>query len=289
MSQLTARKYLIRFYLPWLTIFRYDGDLTITVYPNLQIKIPNHQLVVPDFDIDSQGNMVEKNSSNKNVLLYSLQDVNKNDMPLFGGPFLSAAYFFVDYDQKQFSLWQSKPTVDTDLVRVGSSPPTCKADPSKVSTQPAAASNSPPPPFTSAKAAEPKKTNLTAAVVGGVVGSLVAVACASLALFLLRRRRRQQEQNALGLDADNKDPMYKQQEYLYSKAEMPTDRMPPQEMPLEQNPPYNLAPHEMNAKPDNRGTLHELPSFKAQYSLPPTPKRPRRTRSMVGNFDIGSI
>ena len=265
---------------------RYDGDLTVTVYPNLKIRIPNHQLVIPDYDVDSQGNTVEKNSSNRNVLLYSLQDINKNDMPLFGGPFLSAAYFFVNYDQNEFSLWQSKATTNTDLLPVG--PPTCKPDAPKETPHSTSALGAAPPSASPTKADEPRKTNPTAAVAGGVVGGVAAIACVSLALLLYRRRKHQQQQNAPILDSQ--DSMYKQPpEYLYSKAEMPTDRLPPQEMPLEQNPPYNLAPHEMMTKPNNRGTLHELPTYKAQYSLPPTPKRPRRTKSTDGNFDIGSV
>ena len=262
---------------------RYDGDLTITVYPNLQIRVPNHQLVLPDYDVDSRGNIVEMNSSNRNIVIYSLQDVQKNALPALGNPFLSSAYFFVDYEQKSFTLWQSNATTNSNLRPVG--PPECKSE----LPPPAPSSSVGPQPSSSSSVADrPGKSNSTAAIAGGIVGGLAALAFIVITIVILRRRRRK------GQDIDiqslgSKDPLYKQPEYLYSKAEMPTDRLPPQEMPLERNPPYRLAPHELMVRANNRGTLHELPSFGAQYSLPPTPKRPRRTKSTDGNFDIGSI
>ena len=235
---------------------RYDGDITVSIYPNLQIRIPNHQLVVPEYDINPQGTSYIKNDSNSNILLLSLEDVNENDMPRFGKPFLSSAYLFVDNDHQQFSLWQSKVTMETELVAVG--PHNCTDAP------PITASSSTPevpgPPTVSVSPTS-STTVRTGAIAGGVVGGVAVIGLCFGAFYMLARRRKEtlkaseEQEHAAWTQAamsESRSP--------YKSLEMSSDRQPPQEMPTTQDPGYSLAPYEMDAKEDDRRKLPEMTS-----------------------------
>lgn len=95
----------------------YQGDLTITLDSSFSVRIPNSQLVQPDQKISDTGDVVS-NTSVSNVNLYSLQDVMKNDFPLLGFWFFTAAYLMVNHDAGTFTMWEANPTTDTKLVAI---------------------------------------------------------------------------------------------------------------------------------------------------------------------------
>ncbi|KAL8819451.1 MAG: hypothetical protein Q9223_002109 [Gallowayella weberi] len=75
---------------------------------------------VPDISGNARGFLTFTNTSSREVLLNSLQDVSTNDMPLLRRLFLSSAYLFVDDDHQQFVLWNANPTAsEKRLVPVG--------------------------------------------------------------------------------------------------------------------------------------------------------------------------
>ncbi|KAL9125911.1 MAG: hypothetical protein Q9217_004946 [Psora testacea] len=277
----------------------YDGGLTVTVYPNLQIRIPNHQLVVPNYGINQQGRTFITNSNIANILFLSPPDIN--DLPRFGKPFLSSAYLFVDNDKEEFSLWQSKATTERDLVAVG--PPTCSPAPSSSSLVPLSSSllpssSSPAPPSsttnpTSEPPTAPPETTTPipnapvskGAIAGGVVGGLALIGMCSGAVNLLARRRKQQRQTLEQEYVARMEAMKKGSDNSYEKPEMPPDRQPPQEMPLTRDPAGALhempsdrqPPQELPLTRDPGGTLHEMPSTQVIRDMPhELPNMPRR-------------
>lgn len=98
----------------------YDGDMTITISPGLDIRIPNHQLVSPDYHFNAEGSLTEPNSTVRELLFNSLQEANANDMPVLGRPFLASSYLFVDNDRQEFTLWPGNPTAtEEEIIPVG--------------------------------------------------------------------------------------------------------------------------------------------------------------------------
>ena len=236
-----------------LTIRRYDGNLTFNIYPDLEITIPNHQLVVPDIEVNPQGQEAVSNySTYVEVLINSLQAVNANDMPRFGRPFLTSAYLLVDNDHQQFTLWASQQSETSDLVEMG--PPACRPQvaPSVPTSTPVAA----PPPVAAPSSAG--NGHSKAAIAGGIIGGLAAISlfCGAYLVQKRRRRRQQEREQALqtrpAIDATSSDIL------AYNKAEMPSDRQPPQELPPVKSPGYVPVAHELP-----QTALHEL------YELPP--------------------
>lgn len=227
-----------------LNIRRYDGNLTFNIYPDLEITIPNHQLVVPDIEVNPQGQeAVYKYSTYVEVLINSLQDVNANDMPRFGRPFLSSAYLLVDNDHQQFTLWASQQSGNSDLVEMG--PPTCR--PSVAPSVPTSTPIAAPSPSSSASGGPSKAT-----IAGSVIGGLAAVSLFCGAYLLQKRRQRRHRKREEALQAGPADTS------AYDKAEMPSDRQPPQELPPVKSPGYVRVPYELPQE-----TLHEV------YELPP--------------------
>ncbi|KAL9631998.1 MAG: hypothetical protein Q9164_005580 [Protoblastenia rupestris] len=188
------------------------------------------------------------NDSNRNVLINSLENQNKNDLPHFGKAFLSSAYLFVDYDQDQFTLWKSIATTDTRLVPVG--PPSCRSS-AAVSTQGTSDLAAPAPLSPSSSSSD--KGVPTGGIAGGVVGGVAALALGFAAFYLLGRRKRKQRQ---ALEEAQEAAKMKDADGSYYKAEMPTDRQPPQELPLIADPRYGVGPYEL---PPNHDPS-ELPS-----------------------------
>ena len=230
-----------------LNMRRYDGNLTFNIYPDLEITIPNHQLVVPDIEINPGGQEIVSNySTYAEVLINSLQAINLNDMPRFGMPFLSSAYLLVDNDNQQFTLWASQQSETSNLIELG--PPACRP-PVAPSVPTSTATAPPPPPSSSLTDSRPSR----GAIAGGVIGGLAAILLFCSA-YLLQRRRRKRQQNRQqtlqgGFDATYSDNL------AYNKAEMPSDQQPPQELALVKSPGYDFVPHEL---PDD-ALLHELP------------------------------
>ena len=77
---------------------RYAGDLTITLDGGINFRIPNHQLVVPNVEINPQGQEYIPNANEANVLFDAQPPPSDNDnkMPVLGRPFFSSAYLVVD-------------------------------------------------------------------------------------------------------------------------------------------------------------------------------------------------
>ena len=252
----------------------YDGDMTVSIYPGLNIKIPNHQLVVPQYDINSKGQTYVSNRTNANVLILSLQEINEDDMPHFGSPFLSSAYLFADYDKSTFTLWQSKATTDTNIVAIG--PPTCDPPPpsATVSDEVATAAPTGPPPSTSGGDSGVSK----GVIAGSVVGGLAAIALGLCVLWVLARRKRHGKSLDEPQFAEPMEPFKQNPEHLYDKAEMPSDNIPPQEMPLSQDPTGVLAPYEVSGynAPQELPCRRETRPWDEPYELPVPPKTPKK-------------
>ena len=216
---------------------RYDGNLTFNIYPDLDITIPNHQLVVPDIEINPVGQEIVSNySMYAEVLINSLQAININDMPRFGMPFLSSAYLLVDNDNQQFTLWASQQSETSNLLELG--PPACRTTvaPSVPTSTPVA-----PPPPSGFTGSSPSK----AAIAGDVIGGLAATSLFCGAYLLQKRRRRRQHKRKQALQAGPVIDATYSDTLAYSKAEMPSDQQPPQELPLVKSPGYALGPHEL--------------------------------------------
>ena len=224
----------------------------------LEIRIPNHQLVLPDYHISPQGELIV-NGSDRVVRINSLQDVNLYDMPVLGVPFLSSAYLLVNQDTKQFTLWKSNPTTARNPLPIGEN---CKSvasfsrlSPSASTSQSALTS-----PFASTPPdsgpQNPKSTpqnrrigneSLTGIIVSVIVG--VFLFCGAMIII----RRRKKKFIPQGLQAENGPQGNESRQIqecnhgtLYSKPELPADRHPPQEMPLTQHPSYSLPPYELS-------------------------------------------
>ena len=226
-----------------LSFRRYDGNLTFSIYPDLEITILSHQLVVPNIEITPEGQEVTSNYSTYEVRLESLPATKSNDMPKFGRSLLSSAYLLVDNDHQQFTLWASQQSEISDLREL--EPPACR--PSVAPPVPTSA-QTPRLPLSSSTGSRPSQETIA----GSVIGSLSAISffCGAC-LLQKRRRRRQQERKQAGpvIDSTYLDIL------SYSNAEMPSDWQPPQELPLVRSPGY--AP-----------VLHELPQ-EAAHELPP--------------------
>ena len=222
---------------------RYTGNLTFSIYPGLDITIPNHQLVVPDFQINSEGQEYPSNSSVVEVLINSLQAINLNDMPLFGLPFLSSAYLIVDNDKQQFTLSQSRQSTSSNLVAIG--PPACTTPVPSPTSQP-----SPSILATPAVTPTPKASSGTpkGAIAGAVVGGLVIIAICIGLLFIIRKRLVRRRVESLPRDEKQEhmipaavdSSVYTTSELadksVYTTSELAADiqhTRPPHELPLD--------------------------------------------------------
>lgn len=195
--------------------------------------------------------MVVFNASTANeVLINSLQDINKNDMPLLGRSFLSSAYLMVDQDNQQFTLAEVNPTSNQKIITNG--PPVCQS-PKSISTPTPTSSSAvgaTSPPAVSPTPANTHRGISTGVVAGAAVGGVAAVVLCLGALLLLRRRRRTQQQQSAQMESDKRGPPItevSQPGFGMIKAEMPSGYMhqPPAEMPSQRHSPYQLAPYEM--------------------------------------------
>lgn len=225
---------------------RYNGDLTFSIYPGLDITIPNHQLVVPSVEINSEGQEYLSSSTEVEVLINSLQSVNANDLPLFGLPFLSSAYLMVDYDQQRFTLSQNQQSATSNLIANG--PPACNTPTPSPTPQSLPSVLGSPTPTPNTSSGTPK-----GAIAGAVVGGLAVIAICICVFFILKKQRatrlaRTQEQGFGATAEAVKVPKYSDNEG-YMKSEMPADNQPPQELPLDRDSGHGLAPHEMPSTP----------------------------------------
>ena len=156
----------------------YDGDLTLTLSSGFKIRIPNSQLVVPDIGISSTGAQTI-NDTTREVLLNSLQGVNADDIPKLGQTFLTSTYLYVDNEHEQFTLWQSNPTTDRNVIAVGPSAVCSSTTASPTSTL-----------TTQASSADHKSTAV-GAIVGGIIGGIAFLSLLALAIFFIFRHKKQ--------------------------------------------------------------------------------------------------
>lgn len=231
--------------------------MTISLSPGLDITIPNHQLVVPQPGYSSQGVEIAYNDSTvREVLINSLEGLDKNDMPILGRAFLSSAYLMVDVDHEQFTLARINATSTQQIVPIG--PPGCQSPRSIATpiptTSTAAGTTGPavisPTPSIQTSAHQGVSAGVIA---GAAVGGAAAVALCLGALLLLRRRRRTYQQSLAQMESEKRDPRVTgadQPGFSMIKAEMPSDytHQPPAELPSQRHPPSHTAPYEMAAQ-----------------------------------------
>lgn len=173
----------------------YQGDLTITLDSGFSVRIPNSQLVLPDQKISDAGSIVS-NTSVRDVNLYSLQDVNKNDLPRLGYFFFTSTYLMVDHDAATFTIWEANPTTDTKFIAITAND-TADACPAPTAATGPAATTSRPTTTPSAQVQEAgEQASLSKGAIGGIVaGGIVASAAMGLSLiWLLRRWKKSQSQ-----------------------------------------------------------------------------------------------
>lgn len=246
----------------------YDGDLTFSLAPGLNIRIPNHQLVVPNYVYSDSGELtIENGTTIREVVINSLQDVNKNDMPLLGRPFMTSAYLIVDQDHREFTLAQAKATNSQNYIPIG--PPAChSAAPLSTPASATSTRSSPTIPPSTTPSVSSRPDTPTAAIAGGTAGGIVAIIGCLVAWWTLRKRR-QSRQRAMQQELEkarmsNEKSENSQEAFgVAPKPEMPSDytHQPAAELPLERNPQYDLAPYEMPTQ-DKSG------SPQAEYEMP---------------------
>lgn len=233
--------------------------------------------------------------------LYSLQDVNQNDMPVLGMPFLSSAYLFVDDDHKQFTIWKGQPSETQNLVPAGA--PECNSS-APIPTSSATPLPNPPAP-------KPVKSSNKGAIAGGIIGGIAVIALCFGVYYLVSRRHAQKLQEAKVRDESKGHEFDSLFGSPSDKPELPSNQHPPQEMALSKDPDYSVSPYEMPGKnpaqemplsQDQVSTTSpcEMPGTKVAASeLPATPRKlgvssgevsaPEEAASPVGYQRLGTI
>jgi hypothetical protein len=188
-----------------LTLYSYAGNLTFTFSNNLQITIPNHQLVIPDISIDISGNAVF-NSSTREVMLNSLQSINADDMPILGMTFPTSAYLSVNHDRGTFSLWQANPTTDEKLIGIGQNNNGCLG----------AATNATPATPSPSPSHKPSPSPISAGAIAGIVVAAVASIAVVVGYLYMRKtkRNRVRRKAAMGRDFQMETPPLMQHEQV---------------------------------------------------------------------------
>lgn len=185
-----------------LTLDRFTGDLTFTLDNGFQVKIANHQLIVPERYINDKGDLAV-NSSQPVLRINSLQNTTANVLPVLGRYFFTSAYVLLNRDANQFTLWQANPTSDENLVPVN------KKNEVVSGTQSCTIVPTPSPQPDSGGDQNGKQgagngssaSSLSSGAVAGIVVGGVAAAGIGLGVFwwcLVRRRRRSTEVEAEG-------------------------------------------------------------------------------------------
>lgn len=217
----------------------YDGDLTFTLSPSLDITIPNHQLVLPNYDIDSTG-LTVKNDSYMDVLIGSLQGINLNDLPLFGQLFLTSAYLLVDYDLGMFTVWKSNQVASQNLIATGSITCSNSSPPVQSSISTSSISTS-----SASTVSRPSVSGhtISKAAVGGIVASAALVGFIIFVMILLLRRWRARRR--VILSQGETEPSACCSDYFQSEVELSADTRPLQELPLVRDQPNVIPPFEL--------------------------------------------
>ncbi|KJZ74280.1 hypothetical protein HIM_06286 [Hirsutella minnesotensis 3608] len=222
---------------PALPLFQ--GDLTLVLNNDLQIRIPNHQLIFPKRYIDKDGNLAV-NSSQPVLRINSLQNTTANVLPVIGRYFFTSAYLFLNRDAQQFTLWQANPTSEENLVPVNSKNEVVPIAPGcTIHTETSPRPN--PKGDQGIKQDENRQTESPAASLspGAIAGiavagaALVAIAVGVIWWFRLRRRKRDASVDIVGPGA-RQDEHERLQELKTSAIGWPSQGYPhfiPQEMP----------------------------------------------------------
>lgn len=96
-----------------LTVDSFQGNLEI-VLGDKPFDIKNSQLNSKNLDYNDQGRLVEQNSNR--VLRIKAQGSHENsNLVYLGGPFLSAAYLYVNYESGNFAVYPVKHTDDEEI------------------------------------------------------------------------------------------------------------------------------------------------------------------------------
>ena len=143
----------------------------------LEITIPNNQLIVPVRTIDSEGQPVIINDTSRAVRINALEDINKNDMPLLGQVFLSAAYLLVDNAAEEFFLWKGQAVPTQDVVPFGQNN-NCPSPTAHSSANPLGAPEA------------AKHHTSAGTIVGILIGVFAVIAAVAGAIWWIRWRKR---------------------------------------------------------------------------------------------------
>lgn len=184
------------------------------------MKITNDQLLVPNVYLADDGSLVEDNSV-KELIINSIQDVNRKDLPYLGRQFLTAAYMMTNLESNSFTLWAANPTTDEEIIAVdengeaatsvcsqniGGDSTTNTTTPSSSSTvvieTPPSETNT----LTSDDSDSDRGSGLsTAGTIGVAVGVVAGVVSISALLFYFIFRRRRQEVSPPTYDSEAYD------------------------------------------------------------------------------------
>ncbi|KAL8650609.1 MAG: hypothetical protein Q9210_003720, partial [Variospora velana] len=222
----------------------YDGDLTIKLASGFEVKVPNHQLVIPDYAIGTPGFIIEANPRVRELLINSLEGGSRDHMPILGVPFLSSVYLLVDQDHEEFTLWKYDPTLtEKRLVPIGL---TCGGGFDGAASSTTTDSASPLP-----RASSGGRSLSTGSIVGIVIGTLAGLAVISVLFCLYYRWRKRLSQEAAPAAASNPDGGNRQGSSLVGfKPDPYAQDHFTSELPLERHTGYSLQPYEIAAQPN---------------------------------------
>ena len=219
----------------------YNGGITFKLGGGISIKIPNHQLVVPERKIDKDGNLYA-NASRPVIRINSLQNTTANVLPILGRYFLTGAYLMGNSGAGKFTIWQANPTTDQSLVAVNDGNEVF--DPSKTCATTPTASLSPNGPVGGTDKASGSSDNSalsSGAVAGIAVGAAVAALACAASIWLFVRKRRASLNQQQGRPAEDavREPK------ADGEAEYPAQAIPhfiPQELPAlgRETPPIEM-------------------------------------------------
>ena len=230
--------------------------MTVRVDPDIEIRIPNHQLIMPVYGADASGHLYINDTDNKKIRLWT--DTSPPGPPeeetiALGRSFMSSTYLLVDYDRGNFTIWPSRATNETDLVPIG--PSSCDQ----------------------AAPATPSGSRTQYKISHGTLAGSIVGACSGLALLITipclitrRHKRRKREQSNIHHQAEENLNWWRRWQqsqgpfWSQSKPELPDE---PRSKPLEI---AGKTIHEMssaNASQMQR-KLHEMPGDSIQLELP---------------------
>jgi hypothetical protein len=181
----------------------FDGDMTISIRDGPAVRIPNHQLIVPNRYIDSDTGAIMANESAQNLVILPLQGGSETNLAQIGRQFLSAAYLMVNQDTEEFTLWNANPTSQVDLVAVNEN-----GDEVTEFCEPEATTSGPSSPAETGgntdgadDGGEDEGSDgglSTGAIAGIAVGAVAAIGLVAAAAFLMWRRRKRETRAAAG-------------------------------------------------------------------------------------------